>query len=336
MRIDRQNVPCSVSDLTPEWIQLHIDEEYDFSDFGIERIGEDYGFASEIYRVRLNSVRNIVVKFWNAEKLHSDKELYFYEQFGECISIQIPRCYYAGLDFDKRRAVLVLEAFEGCLQGDVLTGTNIGAWKDIACTLGTFHSQFWDSPNLQFEWINPRIVARDVEWIVSRREKLISLHESKIGRLTSTMLDRLPKMYQESVRFLELLPSTLLHSDLHLDNILFTPVENETVILDWANITRGPGVLDFIAICPQVGNMSNYFDIANSYLEALNSDEMKISSEEFNVQIKHAIVIAFVSNTLGIVNWTPDSEREAKIIDQCFERAELLADLLLDPQHYMD
>jgi Ser/Thr protein kinase RdoA (MazF antagonist) len=61
------------------------------------------------------------------------------------------------------------------------------------------------------------------------------------------VIDALATSYGGVRERLKRSPVTLIHGDLHLDNLLFAPPQHEpgVTVLDWQSVARGRGVIDF-------------------------------------------------------------------------------------------
>ncbi len=76
-------VPALEAELTPEWLRISglLDAiESDDAGFTTERIGADYGLASEIFRLHWSnapSAPSVVVKLWDTNSRAGETEVHF-------------------------------------------------------------------------------------------------------------------------------------------------------------------------------------------------------------------------------------------------------------------
>lgn len=157
-----------------------------------------------------------------------------------------PDLYYAAVDEDRRRVVLLLEDVSGGLQGDLLRGGSVADVMLAIDAIARLHAQWWDRrPPGGFErlWRGPR------PWQAR--------YASQAERFLDSYSDCVPAGFAELVRQLQ--PSlaavadaffarqrTLTHGDLHLDNLIFDRRRRDrpVVLLDWQTASVGVPVWD--------------------------------------------------------------------------------------------
>jgi len=121
--------PRTVDEINPEWLRTVLVESFPDATFSLlrhERIGEDFGFASRIYRCRWqdgDGPHSIVVKLWEPDGGAGVGEVRFYQSCSE-IGIHIPICYFSEFDEQNDAAVLVLEGIQNAVQGDEFRPAN--------------------------------------------------------------------------------------------------------------------------------------------------------------------------------------------------------------------
>ena len=76
-------MPVGPDDVTAGWVSEVLGRSHDIG--SVVRIGEDYGFASELYRVETSGddVERLIVKLWDTTTRAGVRELQFYEHLAE-------------------------------------------------------------------------------------------------------------------------------------------------------------------------------------------------------------------------------------------------------------
>jgi aminoglycoside/choline kinase family phosphotransferase len=243
----------------------------------IDIIGQDRGFTGVIVRVRLqysghqeNAPSSVVVKIPtairdtpSAYRTSQEKEVTaarryfercvrevaFYQQIAPLSALPVPRLYYGATDEETGRVILVLEDLHSVRLGDALGGCSTSEAALVVEQLAHFHAQWWNHPPLStFPWLP--LWGRDTH-IAQKRyveciDPFLRRFGSRVPRRIRGVIDALATSYGAVRERLKLAPTTMIHADLHLDNLLFSPPEEESgvILLDWQSVARGRGALD--------------------------------------------------------------------------------------------
>ena len=108
-------------------------------------------------------------------------------------------------------------------------------------------------------------------------------------------------------------PQTLLHADLHLDNVLFDGGVDHPVILDWARVSRGPAAIDLVELLFLMS--PDWKSALAIYLDELQRRGVAVDEPALHRQIGGALLRRFISATCGVSRWETPSEREQKLIE---------------------
>ena len=86
----RHTVPAGPHEITSDWVSAILGRTLRIGP--VVRIGEDYGFASELYRVEMleTVAEPLVVKLWDTTTRAGVRELRFYEHLAEESPIALP------------------------------------------------------------------------------------------------------------------------------------------------------------------------------------------------------------------------------------------------------
>lgn len=270
------SIPGTPAELTPEWLtsvlrSRGVVSEASVTGLETEIIGQEWGFTGIVSRVHQvydrdesGAPRTIVAKFPNAagdmistyrETQQRDpvaarryyercaREIWFYQQVASESDVPVSRMYYGAVDLDAGAFVLLLEDLGEMRIGDAQYGCSVMDAESVIQGIAPFHARWWATD--AFPWVP--------EWIGDpddRHERL----SQRIGPFLDRFGDRLPDavrelvvrlqpVYRDVIIELASAPSTLIHADLHLDNVLFDSLGNARII-DWQVITRGPAAWD--------------------------------------------------------------------------------------------
>jgi streptomycin 6-kinase len=273
----RLPIPASPDDLTPEWVTEALRETDvlrggHVAEVEWERVGAEYGFTGLVGRAHLRyenasseSPRSLIAKLPMAETAEisgyravqerdsarmaryyerAAREVRFYRKAGAGFA---PRMYYADSDDASRRVVLLLEDVSGGRQGDVLLGCSIDDAATVIQELAPFHARWWGdrAPRSDFPRSggDPRarqeVYGQQVEPFLARYgDGLPSAMVAVISGLRSRLASVAEALYDGL--------ETLIHGDLHLDNMIFGPRGHgrSVTVLDWQTVSVGPPASD--------------------------------------------------------------------------------------------
>jgi hypothetical protein len=212
-----------------------------------EIIGVGYGLAGTAARVRLegDGVPETLVLKWAATK-HVRREAYFYESLAPRLDLRIARLHACAWTDEADRGVLVFEDMAPARQGDILTGATPGEADRLIDAMAVFHGQFWGGTDVD--------IAALPSWHDDAERRLANLAETLPGFLQTwrgrvpdasfALAAELPGRTEEAYGELKAAPTTLIHGDLHLDNVLFS-ADGSPIVIDWPSVSRGPAAADF-------------------------------------------------------------------------------------------
>jgi len=326
-------VPHTILDVTDDWLRDTLAKTIfntSFSQITYESIGEEYGFASKIYRIECNSAekqQSIVLKLWDISTNAGIGEVLFYQHFQD-VPIRIPQCYGASIDTESARAYLLLEDIQNARQGDVLQPVNLDVAKSMASDLAKLHSYYLEHSMLnELEWISDVSVwTTSDDWIDSRRKSFLERFPNKLSGTAHQLLDSMELVPQFVNQVLDDAPKTLLHGDFHLDNLLFEK-QSKAVFLDWSRVLKGPQVYNLAELLFRMTNLDNFNQVIHVYITEFNrQSEDELELQQFENQIGAEMLRLFARTTLGIARWQPDSERGVQIIEDGLNKANKIVD----------
>ena len=316
-------IPNTHEELTADWFATALGGV--FQSVGIERIGEGYGLGSELFRCRLRGAgaqESVVVKLWNTDGQAGTREVDFYRTFGARAGIRLPVCYHAAADPVTKRGILVLEDLAPVIQGDCLQPFSRTQALALAETLARFHATWWGRPELDTaEWL-PSVAryGREAEWFESRRALFNRRYGHRLDDFSRGLLENIEILQMRADERLAISEMTLVHGDLHLDNVLFEADTGRPILLDWPQVANGPAALNVADLIFGIAPPAERDILLAVYLTELRNTGVNSDEGSFRRQLGGALLRKFSVGTCGIARWDPASEREARLIDAGLQR----------------
>jgi len=270
--------PRDPADLTAAWLTEALTPAtggIQVRDFTVERVGADRGFSGICVRVHLEFsdgeplFHSVIAKFpvadsadstWarrrrgDPERLraaydHALQEIRFFTRLAPAGGIRVPRCLASGCDPDTFAVVLLLEDLAGFVAGDALAGCSGPQAEAVLREIGRLHA--WGEPRvheLEKEGWLPRWWRDEPAAGAERYRRDVKKFLHKHGEKTPAGIVRLIEEFEPAAERifarLQQGPFTLVHGDLHLDNVLFDPKTKAAVILDWPGVGIGRGAVE--------------------------------------------------------------------------------------------
>ncbi len=174
-------------------------------------------------------------------------EVRFYAEIVPQNVVPAPRCYFGAADDASGRIVLLLEDLNTARGGDVLLGCSTVEAESVLRMVAPLHARWWGRTD-SFSWL--------LRWggdYAARQERYRGQVEPFLRRFGAQIPDAIRALvvglqphYAAVLAALDDAPATVIHADLHLDNVLFNPesVAPPVVVLDWQSVCRGPAAVD--------------------------------------------------------------------------------------------
>ena len=265
-------IPAGPEALTPEWLTLALraggsQPRLTVESFTADTVGQEYGFTGRLARVCLRyepadeqAPPSLVAKFpdptaaqrEDAERLRLrhqrfEREVLFYQQIGADAGIRVPRLYYGDVDAAAGAFVLLLEDLAPGRQGDAFAGCSPEEAGIIVERIAKFHAKWWEHPDLsRFTWLPAwsatatgaqARLQRSLPLFVTKLEHRVPKHYLDLVQALSSCYGRL---FEELSRP----PLTMVHADLHLDNVFFDVADAPLAVFDWQGVARARGAVD--------------------------------------------------------------------------------------------
>lgn len=245
------NVPARPEDIDASWLQAALAESHTYTGLefrGVDAsiLGAEYGLAGQVARLTLeiqgSAYRpSLVAKFSDAES--GRNEIRFYGAIAPRMPVRLPAFYGGAIAENDDRAILLLEDLSYARQGDAVLGATREEADRVMRAMARFHLELEGSTSLSGLAVWDGRAARLVEQVRERQALFLERHEDGLDPRVPVLVEALPDQLPEIVARLASEPRTLIHSDLHLDNVLFLP-SGEPVLIDWPHARQGPAIVD--------------------------------------------------------------------------------------------
>jgi hypothetical protein len=177
------------------------------------------------------------------------KEVSFYQQLQERLTIATPKCYFAAIDGEGPDFALLLEDLSPAVQGDQLAGCSVDVARASVLELVGLHAPSWNDETLRGkDWLgepdaestalNRALYQGNIDGFADRYGPNLKEDELAIIREVAgaepPMGDMLPT------------PFSLVHIDYRLDNLLIDETSSPPKItaVDWQSISLGSPLAD--------------------------------------------------------------------------------------------
>jgi hypothetical protein len=185
-----------------------------------------------------------------AKSLRSyESEVRFYQELAPDLPIRTPRAYYADIDVESARFVLLLEDLAPAQQGDQLGGCTPAQAHMALQELVKLHASRWGDRTLaDIEWLH-RDRAGTQAYLATLLPDLWDGFRDRYGTdLSTDVIDAGTVLFSriEAYVLADPGPVTVVHGDYRLDNLLFDPTPGgvPVAVVDWQLCTDGPAMND--------------------------------------------------------------------------------------------
>ncbi len=177
------------------------------------------------------------------------KEVGFYRDLQETVSIRTPEMFALHEDLDANRFLLLMEDIDPAEQGDQITGCSVERATLAVESVVGLHAPRWNDSTLSdLEWLTPRVPERGAE-LAGLYAMLFPEFAARYGRRLGSEVITAGEAFGERLAdwfgaFVT--PTTLVHGDYRLDNMLFAtgPGPAPLTVVDWQTAAIGHGPSD--------------------------------------------------------------------------------------------
>jgi hypothetical protein len=313
-------VPESPDALTAAWLDAALRDAPAFAGCavrGVEAtvIGVGFGLDGTVARLALETDGDeapaALVAKW-AKAAQGERELRFYSELAPHLDADLAT-FHAGLvDAGADRALLVFEDVADAQQGDMLVGSTAPQAEALARTEARIHARMWEDDRLAGWRAWDPGADRFTGLVVERRARFLELFGDTLPAAARAVTDELETAVPAAIEQLLAAPCTLVHTDLHLDNVLFRP-DDKPVVLDWPGARRGPAALDVLMLLTdcltEEQRRARQERLLDLYVAELRANGvLDYGHEQLDRDVRHAAVHHFA----GMVWWAGRDDPRAE------------------------
>ncbi|MCR5979414.1 phosphotransferase [Gordonia jinghuaiqii] len=249
-------IPTSAEQLTPAWLSAFLAENgHDATVESVVAQAVGTGQMAGSYRLTLEYAEptdlppTLVAKLATGAPEQREfgsgvfrNEVRFYRELADGFTVPIPRCYAATISAASTEFVLLLEDMGAAVQGDQIAGCSPAQAESVAVAAAGLHAPRWNDQTLLDAMPLPGDAER--EMLESILEPMAAVYRERFSpdARSSAAIDWLVR--EGGAWLVAPLQNTgLIHGDLRVDNILFGP-SGEVTVIDWQTITTGNPLRD--------------------------------------------------------------------------------------------
>lgn len=289
--------PETASEITTEWLEETIEHSAGSCAVSTFEVDEDFGAKStiaDVVRVKLThesvncGPNSVIIKFPPSSGMYAPtlgrvsafaKEARVYDRLKEHPQLAVPRMLASREGNIPEQVVVVLEDMSPATAGSQVEGCSVETARTVLLQMAEIHGLFWEDEDLPE---NPSSAMFAQMWNRIGASKWPPFVERYADQLEPTM-DTWTWMHDNPEPIAQHRrgrPSTLIHGDLHIENILFTAdPERPTVIIDWQLLGRGKCAHDV-----------SYFLVGNLSVDDRRSSEVQLLADYFSALDAHKLV----------------------------------------------
>jgi thiamine kinase-like enzyme len=258
-------IPATKGELTSEWFSSILGQTGNnyVKSIDLLPLGESDSVSGDIYRARLtylnkapDNPESVVIKLPRPRSLRTPllldayrNEVWFYRTLAQNVGVPVPRHIYSDIDPETCDYVLVIEDFPDSTNVRNETGATTEQAYKLLDYMAKLHAKHWSDPTLlEHKWLYS-VDEHRIDTMASEITKCLPLFLSRFSQYIQPeemeILKALQVSYKSTVKPLWFgAPQTLVHNDFAMKNILIIDGGLQFVLVDWANVGRGPGVRD--------------------------------------------------------------------------------------------
>ena len=235
------------------------------------------------------------------------RELRFYRDHILSGAVPTPRLFFGDADERLGTAVLLMQDLGAMAAGDVLVGATPAEADAVLTAIAPLHARFWGSAAVP-RWLPQADVDR------ARLEQRLAQHVgpflSKFRRdlpvPVGELIERLPQRYGAVLAALARLPRTVIHGDLHLDNVLFATDTRSApvVILDWQSVAVGPAMRDLAIFIGSGVSVAGHRSAVDALLATYHRRLGQRGNHGYTLaHVRDHFRLALLRHLAGVVTW---------------------------------
>ena len=331
-------VPAGIDGVTPEWLTAALGATV--TDLRVERIAEDSGFSSLLYRLHLSGADRLPPTLIAKLPAESEargamemlggyrRELAFYRDVAGRAPMQTPHVYVAGMIDGTADFILLLEDLQHWDNADHLAGLSMDRARICVDALAGLHAWSTDTANAAVLEDFPSIdtpIARDLLVPAFGPGWQIYLDKSPapVPAAVAQFAERFAEHAAEALQALTG-RSMLLHGDIRADNMFFDG--EQLKVVDFQFAARGAGAADIAYLVsqglPTEARRGHDEALVREYLARLSA--YGVTDYSFDEAWRHyrfAAVYLMVLPVITLIGWDAMPERSRALCLKLTDRA---------------
>lgn len=337
----------SANDLTPEWLTEllrssgDLDASTSVASTEVSPFGSDESMMSALHRVVMtfdgptDAPTSLIVKLTSENEgarfiaamfqLYG-REIRFYNDLLQRVSINTARCLLAEMYPDDQGFILVLEQLEDCRQVDQIDGMNFDDAVTTVEALADLHAPFWRADLSKFA---DTILPFDSDLVKQGLPMKTAADWEKVRNVEASRL--LPEVVAIFDHIAEVVPlaiddvmgtNTIVHADCRADNLLFKP-DGSVVMLDFQLMGIGNGMFDVAYLASQSldsAAQDRVGELIDAYVARVQSHGIEVDLEEATAAYRGSVVFN-LGLPLSVLATEGLPERSVELAQTMLERA---------------
>jgi|MEHZ01.5.fsa_nt_MEHZ011480637.1_4 hypothetical protein len=216
-----------------------------------------------------------------------EREISFYNHFGKDAGICVPACYWAEYDAETTACGLLLEYVDNIRTTDVFSG-EVTEIEDLVTCLAPFHARWWNHPEA-LERLTPGLAPFLIELANERLapalETMKGNYAEEVGDTLISLVELWLANCQTYASHERAEPQTLIHGDLHRDQILFLSGGTEPFyVIDWQMAACDTGANDLAHLLTAGLRPDQHEVHADSLIERYHAGLITAGVEDYPVE----------------------------------------------------
>jgi aminoglycoside/choline kinase family phosphotransferase len=242
-------------DLDPDWLSAAL--KTDVRSVATERIGT--GQISSTYRLTIEAEglpSTLVPKLAEGKLATLQRvatahrnEVGFYTELAPTLEVRAPACWYGAISDDATRFTLILDDLAPRTPGRQVDGCSPDRADDSVRNLAALHASRWNDDSLYHLDFLMSLTPERAEFLgamtITATEQFVARFETRLDESDVVTLREVAAAIKDwQVARPE--PYSVVHGDYRLDNLLFPPVGDGVVAVDWQTVSVGLPTRDLV------------------------------------------------------------------------------------------
>ena len=284
-------LPGCLEEVTEDWVaEALTDTIGELDTMTIENLGDGIGQVSELGKLTITSrdggQHTLIIKTrTNVPAMHDiglsygmyEREVNFYQQMADDISLRTPEIYYAEWDPDGERVVLLMEFMNGWYSPDQVAGATREEVEKAIRGLAPLTASYWNSPlRGRIQWLGDsqsdyyRKISADYP---SSIDGFLERFGDQMSPDIERTLNRIDRASDAILKAQAEGTYALTHWDYRVENLFFKTDEPDVAVIDWQLMMWMKPAWDFTYLCFTNITLENRHawleDLSELYLEEL-------------------------------------------------------------------